>query len=106
MDLMSLLTGTVPGTPQPGPTPQQLAALNGQPDPALQTGAPMGHTNPINGQPSSSPGSPGVSGAIKDAIAALAQALAPKSITQRKAKVDQAVAQGSGAAGGSLGDQF
>ena len=40
---------------------------------------------------SSSPGSPGVSGAIKDAIGALAGALAPKSITQRKPKINQAV---------------
>lgn len=103
MDLMSLLTGS----PQsPPPTPQQQAALRGQPDPSVQTGTPMGYTNPVTGQPSSSPGSPGVSGAIKDLIGALAQAFAPKSITQHKAKVDQAVAQGSGAPGGSLGDQF
>lgn len=83
----------------PFPTPEQLAALRGQPDPNVQTGTPMGYTNPINGQPSSSPGSPGVAGAISDAIAALAQAFAPRAIVQRKQKIDQGVSQG-------LGDQF
>lgn len=102
MDLMSLLAGA----PANGPTPQQNAALRGQPDPSVQTGTPTGpYFNPNNGQPSSSPGSPGVSGAIKDLLGALAQALAPKAITQRHQKVDQAVAQGSGASG-ALGDQF
>lgn len=40
---------------------------------------------------SSSPASPGLSGAIKDAVGAIADAVAPRSITQRKAKVDTAV---------------
>jgi hypothetical protein len=44
----------------------------------------------------SSPGSPGISGAIKDAIAAVAGAVAPKSITQRRPKVEQAVDQSQG----------
>lgn len=39
----------------------------------------------------SSPGSPGISGAIKDAVAAVAEAVAPKSITQRKASMDQSI---------------
>lgn len=33
-------------------------------------------------------GSPGVSGAIKDAVAAVAGATAPKSVTQRRARID------------------
>lgn len=56
------------------------------------------YTNPINGQPSSSPGSPGVSGAIKDAVAALQRSLAPKALTQRGAKLNSQI---SGAEGGS-----
>jgi len=36
---------------------------------------------------SSSPGSPGLKGALKDAIGAIAQAAAPKSITQRRARL-------------------
>ncbi len=39
----------------------------------------------------SSPGSPGVSGAIRDAVSAVAQAVAPRSITRRKQTVDSAV---------------
>lgn len=34
-------------------------------------------------------GSPGVGGAIKDAIAAVAGATAPKSVTQRKSRINQ-----------------
>ena len=41
---------------------------------------------------SSSPGSPGLSGAIKDAVSAVANYVAPQSITKRKAKIDQTVA--------------
>lgn len=54
-----------------------------------------------NGRQSSSPGSPGISGAIKDAIAAVAGAVAPKSVTQRKSAVDSAVdaAQGNDTVG-------
>lgn len=101
MDLMQLLTGA-----QPPATPAQQAALRGQPDPGIQTGVPSGpYQNPINGAPSSSPGSPGISGAIRDAIAALAQAVAPKAITQRKAKINTAADTAVGG-GGSLGDQF
>ena len=92
MDLMSLLSGVQP------------PAAGAPPAAAPPPGGP--YTNPTTGQPSSSPGSPGVSGAIKDLIGALAQAFAPRSITQHKAKIDQAVQQGSGGPGGSLGDQF
>jgi hypothetical protein len=49
--------------------------------------------------------SPGIGGAISDAIKALAMAFAPKSITQRKPAVDQAVAQADPSAS-SLGNQF
>ena len=44
----------------------------------------------------SSPGSPGVSGAIKDAVDAVSRALAPKGITQRGLKVKQAIDADSG----------
>jgi hypothetical protein len=39
---------------------------------------------------SSSPGSPGVSGAIKDAVSAVADAAAPRSLTRRRANLDAA----------------
>lgn len=45
---------------------------------------------------SSSPGTPGIAGAIKDAIGAVAGAIAPKSVTQRKASVDNTVDQATG----------
>jgi hypothetical protein len=48
----------------------------------------------VRGQ--SSPGSPGISGAIKDAVAAVANAVAPRSITQRKTAVDSAVDSANG----------
>jgi hypothetical protein len=52
--------------------------------------------------------SPGVSGAISDMVKALAQAFAPKSITQRGAKVAQAIDQAdpTPANSGAMGDQF
>lgn len=88
----------------PTPTPEQLAALQGQPNPMQQTGQPVGpYFNPINGQPSSSPGSPGVSGAIMDAIRALAQHFAPQSIVNRRQNIDSEVGRQSG---GNLGDQI
>lgn len=40
--------------------------------------------------------SPGVSGAISDAVGAIAQAVAPKSITQRRSAVDSAVSSAAG----------
>lgn len=55
---------------------------------------PAPNSNLPRGQ--SSPGSPGISGAIKDAVSAVASAFAPKSITQRSAKVDQTVNQSQG----------
>lgn len=45
---------------------------------------------------SSSPGSPGLSGAIRDAVSAVADYVAPRSITRRKATVDQAVSDSDG----------
>lgn len=39
----------------------------------------------------SSPGSPGVSGAIRDAVSAVADAVAPRPIRNRKANVDSSV---------------
>lgn len=50
---------------------------------------------------SSSPGSPGVSGAIKDAIAAISKAVAPRAIVQRKKKIDSTVDAATG-----LGDEL
>jgi len=40
--------------------------------------------------------SPGVSGAIKDAIGALGKATAPKSITQRKSRIDKQIEDAGG----------
>lgn len=40
--------------------------------------------------------SPGVSGAIKDAIGALGKATAPKSITQRKSRLDKQIEDAGG----------
>jgi hypothetical protein len=64
------------------------------------------YTNPINGQSSSAPGSPGLSGAIGDAIAALSKAFAPRSIVQRPQKIDQGVDQNVGDAPPTLGSQI
>jgi hypothetical protein len=59
---------------------------------------------PVQGQ---TPASPGVAGAISDMIGALAKAFAPKAITQRGKRIDQAVNEASGAPQTSdLGDQF
>lgn len=52
-------------------------------------------------------GTPGFSGAILDAIRALAQAFAPKSLTQAKARTNQAIEEQSGAPQTTdLGNQF
>lgn len=53
-------------------------------------------------------GTPGVAGAISDAIKAIMGALAPRSIMDRRANINQAVDQASAPApqGQSLGDQF
>lgn len=40
--------------------------------------------------------SPGVSGAIKDAIGALGKAAAPKSVTQRKSRLDKQIEDAGG----------
>lgn len=40
---------------------------------------------------SSSPASPGLSGAIKDAVSAVSNYVAPRSIVQRKQNIDQTV---------------
>lgn len=48
---------------------------------------------------------PGIGGAISDAIKALAMAFAPKAITQRKPLIDQTVSQADPGPS-SLGDQF
>jgi hypothetical protein len=49
-------------------------------------------------------GTPGILGAIHDAVKAIARTVAPKSITQRGAKVDAEVAKGDPQSG--LGQQF
>lgn len=50
-------------------------------------------------------GTPGISGAISDAIKALAMAFAPKAITQRPQQINQAVDQADPGPQ-SLGQQF
>jgi hypothetical protein len=85
---------TVTAVPQAAPG----ALPWGSPGPA-----PAGYMNPANGAPSSSPGSPGISGAILDAVSALAKAFAPQAMIHRKAIIDKQVAQGEGS---DLGAQF
>lgn len=53
--------------------------------------------DPVKG--SSSPGSPGISGAIKDAISAIATTFGPKSLTQAKQRTEKAISQNDGSAG-------
>lgn len=51
--------------------------------------------------------SPGISGAIKDAVGAIAGAVAPKSITQRKQRIEGAINEDSGSPQTTdLGNQF
>jgi hypothetical protein len=49
---------------------------------------------------------PGPAGAIHDFVAALTRAFAPKSITQRSAKLDQGVEQNDASNPPKLGDSF
>ena len=71
--------GTVQVSP---PLASAFAPQAGQPPPPMQVPPQVGA-----GQQAS----PGVSGAILDAIKAIAGALAPKGLTQRKATIDNAV---------------
>lgn len=82
--------GTVQVTP---PTMSAFAPQAGQPPPPMQA-PPAG---PV------STATPGAAGAIKDLIAALAQAFAPKGLTQRKGAINQ---QADKAAASDLGSQF
>lgn len=50
--------------------------------------------DPVSG--SSSPGSPGIGGAIKDAIGAIAKTFGPASITQIKPRTEKAISQNDG----------
>jgi hypothetical protein len=45
--------------------------------------------DPVKSQYGSSPGSPGISGALKDAIGAIAKQIAPRSVVQIKPREDQ-----------------
>lgn len=67
--------------------------------PAASASAPA---PPPQAVPPGSPAAPGAAGAIQALIAALAQAFAPKALTQRKAAVDGQVDKASG----DLGSQF
>lgn len=51
------------------------------------------HSEPVKAKNTASPG---IVGAIKDAVGALGKATAPKSITQRKSRIDQAVEDAGG----------
>lgn len=52
-------------------------------------------------------GTPGAGGAIGDLVAALARAFAPKALTQRSQRVNQAVDEASGSPqSNDLGQQF
>lgn len=70
------------------------AASASAPAPPMAAGTP----------PTGAQATPGAAGAIQALIAALAQAFAPKGLTQRRAVVNQTVDKDS--ASGSLGDQF
>ena len=70
--------------------------------PLPATGGP--YQNPINGQPSSVPGSPGLGGALKDLLQALFMSAAPRSIVQRPKVLGQQEAQATGSPG--LGGEF
>lgn len=59
---------------------------------------------PQQAPPGASTASPGVAGAIRDMIAALAQAFAPKGITQAGKKINQQVNQADPPPG--LGNEF
>jgi DNA-directed RNA polymerase specialized sigma subunit len=50
--------------------------------------------------------SPGISGAIKDAVGAISDAVAPRSITQRGKKVADAIDEADPAPKSDLGSQF
>lgn len=56
----------------------------------------MSDTNDTSVPRGSSSPDPGLSGAIKDAIGAIAKTVAPKSISQIKARNDQAIDKASG----------
>lgn len=57
-------------------------------------------------QANSSPATPGVGGAISDAVAALAKAFGPRSITQRGQKVKDAIDRDETGQPDALGNQF
>lgn len=63
---------------------------------------PSGNITPVSPKTPPRTASPGLEGAIRDAVAAVSKAFAPKSITQRGKKVDQAINQDSG----GLADQL
>jgi hypothetical protein len=80
------------------------------PDPTQQPQQFQGMVPGPQGGPSMIPSyngaSPGMGGAIMDAVRALAMALGPKAITQQKGRMNQQeVAQGSQSQSG-LGNQF
>lgn len=56
----------------------------------------MARPDPSIPRGSSSPGSPGITGAIKDAISAVASATAPRVVRQRSTDVDSAVDDATG----------
>ena len=59
------------------------------------------------GRPRTYTGTPGISGAIKDAVEAIAKFAGPKPITQRRAKINQEVDKASDSPQTTdLGNQF
>ena len=69
-----------------------------------ETGTVTPLTGPDAGMQRPGTAAPGPGGALQQLIAVLAQAFAPKGLTQHKAVTDQAIGDASG--GGSLGSQF
>lgn len=102
----ALTVGTAPERPwtggrNPDGTVQTAPPTMSAFSPAASASAPA--PPPQAATPGSS-AAPGATGAIQALIAALAQAFAPKALTQRKAATNQAIDKASG--GGALGDQF
>lgn len=67
---------------------------------------PNHYVDPSTGKLQIASGSPGLGGAISDAIKALASAFAPKAITQRPTQIEQTVNDATGAQSQPLGQQF
>ncbi len=76
------------GHPPPGITPQNLQLIQ-----ALQAAKASKPVVPATARPVRNAATPGVAGAIQDAVNAVAPAIAPRSLAQRAQTIDSQVAQ-------------